>query len=311
MSEFGIDYAWSRPTMVAMHNASVKFVCRYLSHDTTGKTLTRAEAETLTAGGLWLVVVWETTAARALAGTGAGQADAADALKQAQALGMPADRPIYFAVDFDAQPADQPKIDAYLSGASNVMGRDRMGMYSGVGPMTRCFDSGLITFGWQTYAWSGGKWDSRAQLQQYKNGVSLAGADVDFDRAMVLDYGQWKIGESPVALSADDKKYLTGTLVPLMVKAMWTTDGIVPAADDNPDNPHWTPGYHLSSMGKLVRALNTAVAALGVPDVDEAEIIAGVLAGLSPESLADMIATKLAPDVAGATLDALRARLED
>jgi hypothetical protein len=309
MSEFGIDYAWSRPTMVAMRNAGVKFVCRYLSPDTTGKTLTRAEAETLTAGGLWIVAVWESTAARALAGTGAGQADAVEALRQAKALGMPADRPIYFAVDFDAQPSDQPKIDAYLSGAGNVLGRDRMGMYSGIGPMIRCFDAGLITYGWQTYAWSGGKWDSRAQIQQYKNEASLAGADVDFNRAMVLDYGQWKIGESPVALSADDKKYLTGTLVPLMVKAMWTTDGIIPAAEDG-TNTHWAAAYHLSSMGRLVRALNTAVASLALPDVDETEIIAGVLAGLSPESLADMIATKLAPDVAGATLDALRARLE-
>ncbi len=35
----------------------------------------------------------------------------------------------------------------------------------------RLFDGGKITWGWQTYAWSGGNWDSRAQVRQVQNDI--------------------------------------------------------------------------------------------------------------------------------------------
>src|SRR5262249_20698214 len=54
------------------------------------------------------------------------------------------------------------------------------------------FDDGKITWGWQTYAWSGGQWDSRAQLRQTQN--ELGGGDLDADEAMTSDYGQWRPG---------------------------------------------------------------------------------------------------------------------
>ena len=43
MAVFGVDYAWGRPGPAALKRAGAKFVCRYLSHDTTGKNLTRDE----------------------------------------------------------------------------------------------------------------------------------------------------------------------------------------------------------------------------------------------------------------------------
>jgi hypothetical protein len=49
--------------------------------------------------------VWETTANRAGAGRQAGTADAIVAAEQAKACGKPGSAPIYFAVDFDADPA--------------------------------------------------------------------------------------------------------------------------------------------------------------------------------------------------------------
>jgi hypothetical protein len=61
----------------------------------------------------------------------------------------------------------------------------------------RAFDAKKITYGWQSYAWSGGKWDTRAQLQQYKNDMVMNGVGLDYDRAMVADYGQWQIGRVP------------------------------------------------------------------------------------------------------------------
>ncbi len=301
---FGTDYAWSRPTVAAMKAAGVEFVCRYLSHDTTGKNATLAEVQTLRAAGMAIVLVWETTASRALAGMGAGQADAVDALSQARGLGLPDDRPIFFAVDFDATAAQQPKINDYFSGVASVIGLNRTGMYAGYGPISMAFDAGKIRYGWQTLAWSGGKWDGRAGIQQYAIEKLIGGQDVDFNRSVLDDFGQWTVGDAMVITDADALK---------IAKAVWLTDNIIKAADGGTANTHWTPAFHVESMGKFVRSISAALAGLD-PGVDEAQIIAGVLSGigpaLDPERLADAIATHMGTDMANATLDALRARLE-
>ncbi|MGH3239158.1 MAG: glycoside hydrolase domain-containing protein [Spirillospora sp.] len=197
MSVFGVDYAWGRPGASALKRAGAKYACRYLSHDKTGKNLTRAEADDLSEAGIWLVVVWETTAKRPLDGRSAGAADAEDAAAQAKACGMPGARPIYFAADWDATRGQQDEINAYLDGAASVIGRDRVGLYGGHGPVKRAFDAEKITYGWQTYAWSGGKWDDRAQLQQYSNDHEINGVGVDYNRAVRDDYGQWRVGVTP------------------------------------------------------------------------------------------------------------------
>lgn len=296
---FGIDYAWSRPSVTAMKAAGVTFVCRYLSHDTTGKNATPGEVATLRAAGMALVFVWETTAARALAGIGAGQVDAVDALSQARTLGLPDDRPIFFAVDFDAQPADQYKINDYFDGVASVIGLNRTGMYSGYGPISRAFDSGKIRYGWQTLAWSAGKWDGRAGIQQYAIEQRIGGQDVDFNRSTLDDFGQWIAGDHMAITDADALK---------IAKAVWLTDNIIKAADGGTANTHWTPAFHVESAGKILRAMMTADV------VDESAIIAGVLAGmgpaLDPERLAETLATHLSTDMAGRLLDALRTRLE-
>jgi hypothetical protein len=53
----------------------------------------------------------------------------------------------------------------------------------------RLFDNGKIKWAWQTYAWSYGQWDGRAQLRQIQNGI--AGGQMDKDQSMVADFGQW------------------------------------------------------------------------------------------------------------------------
>lgn len=301
MSIFGIDYAWSKPSVKAMTDAGVKFIARYLSNDSS-KDLSRSEATAANNAGIWCVVVWETTADRALSGDAGGETDARKARDKADALGMPDDRPIYFAVDWDASEGQQATINAYFDGAASVLGRDRVGMYGGYWPIKRAFDAGKITWGWQTYAWSGGKWDTRAHIQQYKNGVNLGGADVDYDRAMYDDYGQWMIGESPMAISDADAKKIAQYVA--------KTDNLYPAPDDSESNPFWKLDYQVYYIGKTVRQIAAAVASLNSPDVDEAAIVAGVLNGLSPETLAEAISTHLGPKVAAGVLDALRARLE-
>lgn len=191
---FGVDYAWGRPGPIALEHAGVHFAARYLSHDRTGKDLTRAEAQALTDAGISLVCVWETSANEALNGYGAGRTDAWAAVKEAYSCGMPKDRPIYFAVDFDSSQAQQAAINAYLDGAASVMGKGATGIYGGYWPVKRAMDGGHCAFGWQTYAWSAGQWYPKAQLQQYSNDHIIGGVGLDYDRSTAKDYGQWTVG---------------------------------------------------------------------------------------------------------------------
>jgi hypothetical protein len=48
----------------------------------------------------------------------------------------------------------------------------------------------------QTYAWSGGNWDPRAQLQQFSNSHHV-GVECDYDHGVGQDFGQWRIDHLP------------------------------------------------------------------------------------------------------------------
>lgn len=202
MAPEGIDYAFGRPSITALQDAGVKFVCRYLSRSPS-KNLDHLEANALSEAGIWIVVVWETSAKRALDGYAGGAEDALDAQVMAQGCGMPEDRPIYFAVDWDASTGQQAAINAYLDGAASVLGGSRVGIYGGYGPVKRALDSGHASWAWQTYAWSGGRWDPRAHLQQYSNDHTLDGVGVDYDRAEKSDFGQWRVGVTPTQREDD------------------------------------------------------------------------------------------------------------
>jgi hypothetical protein len=218
----GVDYAWSHPGGAALKAAGKAFACRYLSPDSS-KNLTRAEAADLAAHGIWAVVVWEGAAARAKAGKAAGAADAKTASVQATATGMPSSRPIYFAVDFDATEADQTYINAYLDGAASVIGRDRVGIYGGYYSVKRALDGGHAKWAWQTIAWSGGQWDSRAVIRQGAQ-KSINGVSCDLNTAVATDYGQWMPGKTPtveedVALTKAD------------LSTLFKTDDVISAPD--------------------------------------------------------------------------------
>lgn len=191
----GVDYAWSHPGGKALQAAKKRFACRYLSKDAT-KNLTRPEADDLAEHDVSCVVVWETVANRALGGRAAGISDAHAALTQATAAGMPSGRPIFFAVDWNATEAQQAAIDAYFGGVISVLGLARTGGYGGYWVIKRLFDAGLITFGWQTIAWSGGLWDERAQIRQGSQ-KTINGVSCDLNTATAADYGQWMPGKLP------------------------------------------------------------------------------------------------------------------
>ena len=193
---YGVDYAWARPSLSTLKAQGYRFVVRYMSYDTSGKNLSAAEAKAIKAAGLDVVSNWEWGAQDALQGYNLGVQHAHAAESQAHADGAPAGRPIYFSIDFDAQPSQQGAINAYYDGVASVIGRGRTGAYGGYGVIKRLFDAGKITWGWQTYAWSYGQWEPRAHLRQIQNGIGPGGGE-DKDQAMAADFGQWGATTAP------------------------------------------------------------------------------------------------------------------
>ncbi len=187
----GLDFSWARPGAANIKAAGYDFICRYLSYD-AGKNISAGEAQDALNHGLGIILVWETTANRALSGRAGGIADANEAVKQANAAGQPNFLPIYFAVDFDATPAQQGAIDEYLRGAGTVLGSAYVGVYGGYWVVKRCLDNGSAKWAWQTYAWSGGNIDPRIHIYQYLNGGAFGG-QADLNEAKQTNFGQWGI----------------------------------------------------------------------------------------------------------------------
>ena len=218
----GVDYSFARPSPAGIRAAGFTFAVRYFSHGSNSKNLSVAEVHALIAAGVDVVSNWETGASDALKGRARGVTDAQEALSEATAAGMPAGRPIYFSVDFDATAAQQAAINDYFDGVVSVLGHDRTGAYGGINPIKRLFDAGKIGFGWQTYAWSGGQWDARAQLRQIHNGVTVAGGDCDIDQSRADDFGQWGAPVNPVA---DADKLVSARSASGALEAFWITAG--------------------------------------------------------------------------------------
>ncbi len=202
---YGVDYPWSKPAAAALRDAGVSFVMRYLSKDPS-KNLTLSEANALAAVGIWCGVVWETTAGRALDGRAAGTADAREAVRQAAACGMPSTRPIYFAVDTDTT---WSRVAAYFQGVRDVLPAEQIGVYGGIRIIAAAADSGLVSWYWQTEAWSGGRWDPRAHIRQ-AGMARIGGVEVDNNTATQNDFGQWMPGHpyTQTRTAAPDRRRL-------------------------------------------------------------------------------------------------------
>lgn len=186
----GVDYAFSRPPISALIVTGKQFACRYGGPGSSGKHLDAAELAALTSAGIAVVANAE-GAAQGFSGAAAGRSWAQQAQAHFDALGMPADRPIYFSVDWNANASDYPGIDAALKAAGQVIGAARVGVYGSFRTISHCVSAGTARWFWQTYAWSGGAWHPSCHLQQYRNGVTIGGGDCDLNRAMQPDYGQW------------------------------------------------------------------------------------------------------------------------
>ena len=202
----GVDYSTSRPDPVALYEAGKRFVVRYGGPGTSDKHLTPDEAVQLSRAGLSIVANAEGTARGFMGGRATGVAWAARAFTHFQACGMPADRPIYFSVDWDVQASEWPTVLKALQGAESILGAGRVGVYGGRNAVTWAMRDIPRVWTWQTYAWSGTPtvWVPGCEIQQYHNGFNFNGHDVDLDVATSVDYGQWSVKKGdPVSTHTD------------------------------------------------------------------------------------------------------------
>jgi len=225
---FGLDYSVGMPALADMKAAGVAFVCRYIGYsglaDQT-KILTPSEALTLSHAGIALVSNWEWYVNRVLEGFAAGVWDAQEAQRRHANCGGPPNRPIYFSADEDYSAA---QVLDYFHGVASVIGLARTGAYGSYRLIAGLFDAGAIAWGWQTYAWSGGAWEPRAHIQQYSNSVLMSGIEVDYDRSLKADCGQWFVGG--------------GTMIP----ANWHDDGTTLTAPNGVKVVHGFRDYVLA-----------------------------------------------------------------
>jgi hypothetical protein len=199
VTALGFDYGWgNRKEMAAdLEDMGGSFVVRYLSPEAS-KNLTRAEADFWAGNEVDLVVVWESGGNRAKGGYDAGRSDGKAAANQALACGQPRERPIYFAVDFDANPSD---VYDYFDGVAGAIDPERTGAYGGYRVIKGLLDTNRIAWAWQTLAWSRDystkghplQWHPDACLRQIDNAFHAGrGQTVDRDYAMCDDFGQWR-----------------------------------------------------------------------------------------------------------------------
>jgi hypothetical protein len=192
-----VDYSWARPTPQSIRDFGYAGAIRYLSFE-PGKNLSGAERDALWAAGLAVALVWETTANRAAGGFDAGAADGVEANRQADALGWPPDRPIYFTVDYDAGP--EGPVTGYFHGANSTAWRP-VGCYGSYRVIEGIVGTGVVGWGWQCAAWSGDgagsggvSSDGRrlsVHARLYQRAVTVMGGACDANDVYHPDWGGW------------------------------------------------------------------------------------------------------------------------
>lgn len=286
----GVDYAWSRPNITQLAALGKVFACRYGGPGTSGKHLTASEAQALSAAGISIVANAEGAADGLLGGFNAGVSWARSAETHFRNCGMPADRPIYLSVDFNVSSAQWPAVANSLRGAASVLGAARVGVYGGRRAIEWARRDGVARWYWQTYAWSSGVWVPGNHIEQYLNGVTIAGTgSVDLDRALPADYGQWTVGGGNMALTQRELAIISNAYQVLYEEAhehdpiKWITDLDTMLTTTLPNLPLRRMMRVEAKLDQLIAMVST----IGTSNPDTAAIIAAMKAEFD-EQLAEI-----------------------
>ena len=195
----GVDCATrlTEKTAKGIADAGYEFVGRYLvplRGNLRWKALTRAEARIISDAGLQILTVYETTADRAKGGKVYGTIDGASARECADAIGLPKDAVIYFAVDYQTKEYDV--VEQYLRGVKQFLGPYKMGVYGSYYVVEAMRSRGVTNYLWQCVAWSYRMVSPHYSVYQHTAGASVAGVAVDINDCPDMDRaGLWAYGE--------------------------------------------------------------------------------------------------------------------
>jgi hypothetical protein len=209
----GLDYSAARLSGAAIKQAGYDFVIRYVGTPGRTKNITAFEYADLTAAGVAVALVYEDQAQDALRGYPAGEAAARAARADADSIGFPADRPIYFAVDWVATWAEMPAIIDYLSGAAGALGVGRVGVYGFQATIQAAMVGRAARWFWQCGARSA--LVPGTHLYQHNNdNTTVSGITCDVNDALAPDFGQTTGDAMP---SVEE---IRAVLVPAFIDAM-------------------------------------------------------------------------------------------
>jgi Domain of unknown function (DUF1906) len=197
-----LDYSRGYPPARAIRDAGYVGAVRYLPRSGATGVLpaTRAELADFAGAGLGMAFVHQHgDRGRTLRGAPAGLEDGEWVLTQLLQLDIPV-RCVYLANDFDTVPSQWPAIRDYLQAAGRVLGAGVVGAYGEYDLLEYLFAAGVVSWGWQTYAWSRGhQYDSesrlpRAHLFQRLGQVIVAGVTCDVNDVLAPDWGAVDLG---------------------------------------------------------------------------------------------------------------------
>lgn len=195
----GIDCATrlTAKTAKGVADAGYEFVGRYLvplRGSLRWKALTREEARVISDAGLQILTVYETTADRAKGGKVYGTIDGASARECADAIGLPKDAVIYFAVDYQTKEYDV--VEQYLRGVKQFLGPYKMGVYGSYYVVEAMRQRGVTQYLWQCVAWSYRMVTPHYSVYQHTAGESVAGVAVDINDCPNMEAaGMWSYRE--------------------------------------------------------------------------------------------------------------------
>lgn len=208
-----LDYSAGYPGALSVKQAGYGGVIRYLRKEgvSSVKPIVKVEYDDMRFHNLDVAFVYQhVRKSRTTEGIVAGGNDAAWAYARIRDLGTTF-RAIYFAVDFDAAPNQYASIADYMVGAAAIIGKDRVGVYGKYDLLEYLFKNNVVTWGWQTYAWSKGHnqdprtYHSRAHLFQKLSQVVVNGIACDVNDVLRADYGQNPNPNPPAVFQVEEE----------------------------------------------------------------------------------------------------------
>ena len=196
-------------SIACLKAAGVTTVIRYYARETRmpEKRLTREEALALVAAGLTVAVVFQSVGNSAgcfSAEIGAADADHAHHTATTE-IGQPAGSAIYFAVDYDAEPADiRERIIPYFHAIGRAFSaggaRHRIGVYGNARVCARLIEAGLAEFAWLANHGAPGSFQNWTLRQERPS--MLCGLPVDRNsvRDGIADFGAFGVLDEPTRL---------------------------------------------------------------------------------------------------------------